>query len=238
MIRGEHLRRLGMKFGKYLDDKASDLAGWHTGATRCHVHLWIEQVTEMFLDVCRPGQSGQCSMWTTRRSVSATLLFQSAPNCPAALTPPVGHWSAQRFPLDYLFPCGSPNVSCSDVKMHPNPNLHIRSALQVIRKRLAVDQWVHPHTGVGTLSLSSRTTGDWPDGGEVFVNYTHAGLPQLKDLIKEAVKENEAGGQHQVSYSPRTTSLSVSRAQTQRDAAEERFFRALDAEVIPCPAPA
>lgn len=63
-------------------------------------------------------------------------------------------------------------------------------------------------------------------------------MPQLKDLIKEAVKENEAGGQHQVSYSPRTTSLSVSRAQTQRDAAEERFFRALDAEVIPCPPPA
>lgn len=57
--------------------------------------------------------------------------------------------------------------------------------------------------------------------------------PQLKDLIKEAVKETEAGGQRQVSYSPRTTSLSVSRAQTQRDAAEERFFRALDAQVAP-----
>ena len=34
-----------------------------------------------------------------------------------------------------------------------------------------------------------------------------------------------------ISYSPRTTSLSVARAQTQRDAAEERFFKALDLEV-------
>jgi hypothetical protein len=34
-----------------------------------------------------------------------------------------------------------------------------------------------------------------------------------------------------ISYSPRTTSLSVARAQTQRDAAEERFFKALDGEV-------
>lgn len=57
-------------------------------------------------------------------------------------------------------------------------------------------------------------------------------LPQLKDLIKESVKEAEAGGD-MISYSPRTTSLSVARAQTQRDAAEERFFKALDAEVRP-----
>jgi hypothetical protein len=44
------------------------------------------------------------------------------------------------------------------------------------------------------------------------------------------VREAEAGGD-MISYSPRTTSLSVARAQTQRDAAEERFFKALDAEV-------
>jgi hypothetical protein len=53
---------------------------------------------------------------------------------------------------------------------------------------------------------------------------------QLKDLIKESVREAEAGGD-MISYSPRTTSLSVARAQTQRDAAEERFFKALDSEV-------
>lgn len=53
---------------------------------------------------------------------------------------------------------------------------------------------------------------------------------QLKDLIKESVREAEAGGD-MISYSPRTTSLSVARAQTQRDAAEERFFKALDGEV-------
>lgn len=54
---------------------------------------------------------------------------------------------------------------------------------------------------------------------------------QLKDLIKEAVEEVETGGMRGSSYSPRTTSLSVMRAHSQRDAAEERFFRALDDEV-------
>ena len=34
-----------------------------------------------------------------------------------------------------------------------------------------------------------------------------------------------------IAFSPRTTSLSVVRAQTQQDAAEERFFRKLDEEV-------
>ena len=44
------------------------------------------------------------------------------------------------------------------------------------------------------------------------------------------MREAEAGGD-MISYSPRTTSLSVARTQTQRDAAEERFFKALDGEV-------
>ena len=47
------------------------------------------------------------------------------------------------------------------------------------------------------------------------------------------MREAEAGGD-MISYSPRTTSLSVARAQTQRDAAEERFFKALDLEVGQC----
>lgn len=58
---------------------------------------------------------------------------------------------------------------------------------------------------------------------------------QLKDLIKEAVEEVETGGAGGTSYSPRTTSLSVTRAHSQRDAAEERFFRAVDDEVWPIP---
>ncbi len=44
--------------------------------------------------------------------------------------------------------------------------------------------------------------------------------------MKEAADAGDS-----VAFSPRTTSLSVVRAQTQQDAAEERFFRKLDAEV-------
>lgn len=65
---------------------------------------------------------------------------------------------------------------------------------------------------------------------QVDCHRAHWPSPQLKDLIKESVREAEAGGD-MISYSPRTTSLSVARAQTQRDAAEERFFKALDGEV-------
>ncbi len=48
--------------------------------------------------------------------------------------------------------------------------------------------------------------------------------------IAAQVKEAADAGDN-VAFSPRTTSLSVVRAQTQQDAAEERFFRKLDEEV-------
>ena len=44
--------------------------------------------------------------------------------------------------------------------------------------------------------------------------------------VKEAADAGDG-----IAFSPRTTSLSVVRAQTQQDAAEERFFRKLDEEV-------
>ncbi len=52
--------------------------------------------------------------------------------------------------------------------------------------------------------------------------------------VKEAADAGDG-----IAFSPRTTSLSVVRAQTQQDAAEERFFRKLDEEVrtlCSCPA--
>ena len=44
--------------------------------------------------------------------------------------------------------------------------------------------------------------------------------------VKEAAEAGDG-----IAFSPRTTSLSVVRAQTQQHAAEERFFRKLDEEV-------
>lgn len=71
--------------------------------------------------------------------------------------------------------------------------------------------------------LDDKARSEWADE---YVDYK-----KLKDLIKEAVDEVSTGGAGGISYSPRTTSLSVMRAHSQRDAAEERFFRALDDEV-------
>lgn len=51
----------------------------------------------------------------------------------------------------------------------------------------------------------------------------------LKDLIKESAREAETSGP--AAFSPRTTSLSIVRASKQTDAAEERFFQMLEAEV-------
>lgn len=51
----------------------------------------------------------------------------------------------------------------------------------------------------------------------------------LKDLIKESAREAETSGP--AAFSPRTTSLSIVRASKQADAAEERFFRKMEAEV-------
>ncbi len=51
----------------------------------------------------------------------------------------------------------------------------------------------------------------------------------LKDLIKESAKEAETSGP--AAFSPRTTSLSIVRAAKTADAAEERFFQKLEAEV-------
>lgn len=56
----------------------------------------------------------------------------------------------------------------------------------------------------------------------VFANHVRA----LAIQVKEAADAGDS-----VAFSPRTTSLSVVRAQTQQDAAEERFFRKLDEEV-------
>jgi SPX domain protein involved in polyphosphate accumulation len=51
----------------------------------------------------------------------------------------------------------------------------------------------------------------------------------LKDLIKDSAKQAEASGP--TAFSPRTTSLSIVRANRLTDAAEERFFQKLEAEV-------
>ncbi|KAF6262836.1 VTC domain-containing protein [Scenedesmus sp. NREL 46B-D3] len=51
----------------------------------------------------------------------------------------------------------------------------------------------------------------------------------LKDLIKESAREAETAGP--AAFSPRTTSLSIVRAAKTADAAEERFFQKLEAEV-------
>ncbi len=51
----------------------------------------------------------------------------------------------------------------------------------------------------------------------------------LKDLIKESARQAETSGPS--AFSPRTTSLSIVRSAKQADAAEERFFQKLEAEV-------
>ncbi len=51
----------------------------------------------------------------------------------------------------------------------------------------------------------------------------------LKDLIKDSAKQAETAGP--AAFSPRTTSLSIARANKQTDAAEERFFQKLQSEV-------
>jgi SPX domain protein involved in polyphosphate accumulation len=70
--------------------------------------------------------------------------------------------------------------------------------------------------------LEEKQRAEWKD---YYVDYKC-----LKDLIKEAARQQEeagvAGG-----YSPRTTSLTVQRAMDSRDSAEEQFFRRLEAEV-------
>ena len=70
--------------------------------------------------------------------------------------------------------------------------------------------------------LSEKKNEEWADG---YLDYN-----AIKHLIKEAVRESEALGSG-VSFSPRETSLSVQRATNNRDAAEERFFTLLEAEV-------
>jgi SPX domain protein involved in polyphosphate accumulation len=63
-----------------------------------------------------------------------------------------------------------------------------------------------------------------PEWREYYVDYKC-----LKDLIKEAARQQEEAGVS--AYSPRTTSLTVQRAMDSRDSAEEHFFRKLEAEV-------
>lgn len=53
----------------------------------------------------------------------------------------------------------------------------------------------------------------------------------LKDEIKAAAEETKKLDNPSLSYSPRTTSLTVQRRAAMRDSAEERFFRKLEAEV-------
>ncbi|KAI8103362.1 hypothetical protein M9435_004701 [Picochlorum sp. BPE23] len=53
----------------------------------------------------------------------------------------------------------------------------------------------------------------------------------LKDLIKDACKEEEEKGMRGGSYSPRLTSLTVLRSENKRDTAEEKFFQKLEEEV-------
>lgn len=53
----------------------------------------------------------------------------------------------------------------------------------------------------------------------------------LKDEIKTAAEEAKKLDDPTLSYSPRTTSLTVQRRAAMRDSAEERFFRKLEAEV-------
>ena len=53
----------------------------------------------------------------------------------------------------------------------------------------------------------------------------------LKELIKEAGRESDTVGS--IAFSPRETSLSVQRVT--KDAAEERFFTVLEAEVSASP---
>ncbi|PSC73528.1 ABC transporter C family member 2 isoform A [Micractinium conductrix] len=53
----------------------------------------------------------------------------------------------------------------------------------------------------------------------------------LKDEIKAAAEDARKLDDPALSYSPRTTSLTVQRRAAQRDSAEERFFRKLEAEV-------
>jgi len=51
----------------------------------------------------------------------------------------------------------------------------------------------------------------------------------LKDLLKESARAAETAGP--AAFSPRTTSLSIVRANKNTDAAEERFFQQLEKEV-------
>ena len=53
----------------------------------------------------------------------------------------------------------------------------------------------------------------------------------LKDLIKNASEQAAVQHDPALSFSPRTTSLTVQRRAAQRDSAEEQFFRKLEAEV-------
>jgi SPX domain protein involved in polyphosphate accumulation/uncharacterized membrane protein YidH (DUF202 family) len=64
-----------------------------------------------------------------------------------------------------------------------------------------------------------------PDWSEQYVDYK-----ALKDLIKKAAEETRKLDPS-LSFSPRTTSLTVQRRAAQRDSAEETFFKQLEAEV-------
>ena len=54
----------------------------------------------------------------------------------------------------------------------------------------------------------------------------------LKDLIKESVAELERDETSRLSFSPRTTSLTVQRADRGSRNSEENFFERLEREVI------
>ncbi len=69
--------------------------------------------------------------------------------------------------------------------------------------------------------LESKARPEWRTQ---YVNYK-----ALKDLIKEATAEAATAGE--VSFSPRTTSLTVQRVNNKKDTAGERFFKRLEEEV-------
>eukprot|EP00887_Chlorella_sp_A99_P007158 scaffold2.g7158.t1 len=69
--------------------------------------------------------------------------------------------------------------------------------------------------------LEEKARAEWAD--------KYLAYKALKDLIKRSAEEHANAGT--LSFSPRTTSLTVQRAADKRDSAEEKFFARLEAEV-------
>ncbi len=65
-----------------------------------------------------------------------------------------------------------------------------------------------------------------PDWREYYLDYK-----SLKDLIKSSAALNAQSSEGAVAYSPRTTSLTVTRSNNSKERAEEQFFLKLESEV-------